>query len=239
MGRPVTYRIKVRGWLGAEWSGWFDDWSITVENSEHRAVTVLTGPVIDQAALFGLLWRIRDLGLPLLLVQCEKEQQNGQRKGSGTTWDSTRADTRMLRGRSRYLAQGGAMMSEKMIAVCGLDCGACDIYKASLGDVEAAQNLAGWWKGMGWLKEDEGVEEVLARGPHCLGCRGDRDKHWSAECAFLTCCVDQKGLTSCHECDDFVCERLEERLQNPPPGQGAKYQEALDRLRAMRAKMSK
>jgi hypothetical protein len=83
MSRPVTYRIKVRGWLSAEWSGWFDDWVITIENSdEHRAVTVLTGPVIDQAALFGLLWRIRDLGLPLLLVQCEKEQQGGERKGS-------------------------------------------------------------------------------------------------------------------------------------------------------------
>ena len=129
-------------------------------------------------------------------------------------------------------------MGEKMIAVCGLDCGACDIYKASHGDVEAAQNLAGWWKGMGWLKEDEGAEEVLARGPHCLGCRGDRSKHWSAECSLLACCVDQKGLTSCHECDGFVCERLEEWVQNPPPGQGAKYQEALDRLRAKQAKTS-
>jgi hypothetical protein len=143
----------------------------------------------------------------------------------------------MLNGCERYFAHGGDMMSEKMVAVCGLDCGGCDIYKASLGDVEAAQNLAGWWKGMGWLKEDEGAEEVLARGPHCLGCRGDRCKHWSAECPFLTCCVDQKGLTSCHECDDFVCERLEEWVRNPPPGQGAKYEEALDRLRAMRAKM--
>jgi hypothetical protein len=53
-------------------------------------------------------------------------------------------------------------MDEKMIAVCGLDCGGCPIHKASLGDVEAAQLLVGWWKGEGWLKEDEGVDEVLA-----------------------------------------------------------------------------
>jgi hypothetical protein len=74
MSRPATYRIKVRGWLGAEWSGWFDDWAIAVEDdNEHQAVTVLRGPVSDQAALFGLLWRIRDLGLPLLSVQCVEE----------------------------------------------------------------------------------------------------------------------------------------------------------------------
>jgi hypothetical protein len=53
-------------------------------------------------------------------------------------------------------------MDEKMIAVCGLDCGGCPIHQASLGDIEAAQLLVGWWKGEGWLKEDEGVDEVLA-----------------------------------------------------------------------------
>ena len=125
-------------------------------------------------------------------------------------------------------------MNEKMIAVCGLDCAGCGLYKASLGDVEAAQSLVGWWKGEGWLKEDEGVDEVLARGPHCLGCGGDRSKHWAANCKILHCCVDQKGLTSCHECDDFVCERLEEWAQNAHPIQSAKYAKALDRLRGMR-----
>ena len=49
-------------------------------------------------------------------------------------------------------------MNEKMIAVCGLDCAGCPIHKASLGDVEAAQLLVGWWKGEGWLKEDERCE---------------------------------------------------------------------------------
>ena len=54
-------------------------------------------------------------------------------------------------------------MKGKMIAVCGLECFACPIYKASVGDVEAAELLVGWWKGEGWLKDDEGVDEVLAR----------------------------------------------------------------------------
>ena len=123
---------------------------------------------------------------------------------------------------------------ERIIAVCGLDCTGCPLRRASLGDVEAAQMLVGWWQAEGWLKEDEGVDVVLARGPHCLGCRGDRSKHWSAECWILQCCVDEKGLASCHECDVFPCERLFEWVQNPPPGQGDKYEEALDRLRSMR-----
>ena len=122
---------------------------------------------------------------------------------------------------------------ERMIAVCGLDCAECGLYKASLGDVDAAQSLVGWWKGEGWLKEDEGVDEVLARGPHCLGCRGDRSKHWAAECWTLTCCVDQKGLTSCHECDDFVCDRLEKRA-----AENEGDAKALDRLRGMRGETS-
>jgi hypothetical protein len=71
---PTTYRIKVRGRLGAEWSGWFDDRAITDEDGDDpRAVTTLTGLVIDQAALFGLLWRIKDLDLPPLSVQCVEE----------------------------------------------------------------------------------------------------------------------------------------------------------------------
>lgn len=76
MSCPTTYRIKVRGRLDAEWSEWFDNWSISVEEDDGRwEVTTLTGPAIDQAALFGLLWRIRDLNLPLLMVQCVEEQR--------------------------------------------------------------------------------------------------------------------------------------------------------------------
>ncbi len=59
------YRIRVRGHVDRQWSDWFDGWQITQkENGE----TLLSGPVVDQAALFGLLRKVRDLGVPLISV---------------------------------------------------------------------------------------------------------------------------------------------------------------------------
>lgn len=61
--RQEVYQIVVKGYLDSEWSDWFDGLSITLaENGE----TILSGPVIDQTALHGILIKIRDLGLPLL-----------------------------------------------------------------------------------------------------------------------------------------------------------------------------
>lgn len=57
------YRITIKGHLDSEWSDWFDGLTITLmENGE----TILTGPIVDQSALHGVLIKIRDLGLPLL-----------------------------------------------------------------------------------------------------------------------------------------------------------------------------
>jgi hypothetical protein len=59
------YRIRLKGHLADHWTEWFDGLTIThLDNGE----TVLEGPVIDQAALHGMLNKIRDLGLPLLAV---------------------------------------------------------------------------------------------------------------------------------------------------------------------------
>jgi hypothetical protein len=67
---PATYRIKVQGRLNETWSAWFDGMAVTVEaNGDGAAATTLTGSVADQVALHSLLSRIRDLGLPLLLVE--------------------------------------------------------------------------------------------------------------------------------------------------------------------------
>jgi len=63
--KPRIYQIKVKGGLDETWSDWFD--ALTVV--QHKDETLLTGLVRDQAALHGLLARIRDLGLPLLLVE--------------------------------------------------------------------------------------------------------------------------------------------------------------------------
>ena len=62
----MRYEIRVRGVLDAHWSAWFDELRITREPGD---VAVLTGPVADQAALHGLLARVRDLALPLLSVR--------------------------------------------------------------------------------------------------------------------------------------------------------------------------
>ena len=63
---PDRYRVRIRGHLDPAWSTWFD--SLTVAQSDD-GTTELTGPLADQAALFGLLTGLRNLGGTLLLVQ--------------------------------------------------------------------------------------------------------------------------------------------------------------------------
>ncbi len=75
LDEAATYRIKVQGRLNDTWSAWFDGMTVSVEaNGDGTAVTTLAGSVADQGALYGLLSRIRDLGLPLLLVQYVREE---------------------------------------------------------------------------------------------------------------------------------------------------------------------
>jgi hypothetical protein len=62
----VHYEIRVNGVLGSGWSAWFDGLQVT---SDDRGQTTLAGPVADQAALHGLLAKVRDLGLELLEVR--------------------------------------------------------------------------------------------------------------------------------------------------------------------------
>lgn len=62
---PMIYEIRIEGHLGRQWTEWFGGLIITLEDNGD---TRLTGPVVDQAALHGLLKKVRDLGLPLLSV---------------------------------------------------------------------------------------------------------------------------------------------------------------------------
>ncbi len=74
--QPKVYQIRIEGHLSCEWTDWFEGLTLTLEDNGD---TLLTGPVIDQAALFGLLRKVRDLGIPLLSVNCIKP---GQTDGS-------------------------------------------------------------------------------------------------------------------------------------------------------------
>ncbi len=64
-GEPMVYQIRLKGHLGHGWTDWFGGLTITLEDNGD---TLLTGQVIDQAALHGLLKKVRDLGMPLLSV---------------------------------------------------------------------------------------------------------------------------------------------------------------------------
>ena len=64
-GQPMVYQIRIKGHLGSQWTGWFEGLTITLEENGD---TLLTGPVVDQAALHGLLKKVRDLGLQLVSV---------------------------------------------------------------------------------------------------------------------------------------------------------------------------
>lgn len=63
--QPVNYEIRIEGHLSEQWTDWFDGLTVSLEET---GVTCLTGPVADQAALYGLLKKVRDLGMPLVSV---------------------------------------------------------------------------------------------------------------------------------------------------------------------------
>ena len=63
--RPMVYQIRVKGHLGSQWQDWFGGLTVTLEDNGE---TLLTGPVVDQAALHGLIKKVRDLGIPLVSV---------------------------------------------------------------------------------------------------------------------------------------------------------------------------
>ena len=83
---PMVYQIRIMGHLGSEWSDWFEGLSITLQDNGE---TLLTGPVVDQAALHGLLRKVRDLGMVLISVICI---QPGQADAIGSRYAAEKGD---------------------------------------------------------------------------------------------------------------------------------------------------
>jgi len=63
--QPSVFQIRIKGHLGHQWTDWFDGMAITLEDDGN---TLLTGPVVDQATLHGLIKKVRDLGMPLVSI---------------------------------------------------------------------------------------------------------------------------------------------------------------------------
>jgi hypothetical protein len=69
MTEQDRYQIRVQGWIGERWANWFDGMTMIYESAEDDSpITILTGPVADQAALRGFLTKIWDLNLTLISV---------------------------------------------------------------------------------------------------------------------------------------------------------------------------
>ncbi len=71
---PTVYQIRLRGHLRSQWTDWFGGLAVTLEDGGD---TLLTGPVVDQAALYGLLKKVRDLGMPLVSVNPVEPDRQG------------------------------------------------------------------------------------------------------------------------------------------------------------------
>ena len=70
-GVGESYEIRIKGHLNTRWADWFDGLTL---RQESDGTTLLSGPIVDQAALHGLLGKVRDLGLPLIAVRRRTEQ---------------------------------------------------------------------------------------------------------------------------------------------------------------------
>ena len=115
-----------------------------------------------------------------------------------------------------------ACSDSAMLAPCGIDCGVCPILRAAQ-DPKEAERLAEGWRAAGQPKAEPGWFR-------CQGCRGERSLCWTENCQIYACCVEEKGLDFCSQCDDFACEKLLAWVGADPH-----HAAALARLKEMRA----
>ena len=90
---PGCYEIRLKGHLDARWADQFEHMSFTHASD---GTTILAGPVVDQAALYGLLRKVRDLGLPLLsVIQVDAKQASGPDVNADTDHNHSNKETNL------------------------------------------------------------------------------------------------------------------------------------------------
>ena len=89
LDQPMVYQIRIEGHLGPKWTDWFGGLTIALEANGD---TLLTCPVVDQAALYGLLRKVRDLGMPLIsAIRVEPPSRRTRPTTNGKPTGSRRA----------------------------------------------------------------------------------------------------------------------------------------------------
>lgn len=110
------------------------------------------------------------------------------------------------------------MTDQQLPAPCGLDCAACDAYRAAQ-DPAIAVRLAEEWRS----RNPDAVPEWF----RCQGCHGDRTLRWCEECTIADCC-EKKALPDCSHCADFPCQPYHDWV-----GPYAHHQAAYERLKRL------
>jgi len=98
------------------------------------------------------------------------------------------------------MVDGGS--KDWLISVCGLNCAACDIHQAYLGNQKVRNEIVEWFR-----KERNKI--VKPEQIKCEGCRGSIDVHWSPDCKMMLC-ARKKGVQYCFQCSEFPCTILNE-----------------------------
>ena len=114
---------------------------------------------------------------------------------------------------------------KNIMGVCGIDCSRCQIYLAPK-KPKLALKLAKAFDKM-W-------DNVKPEDFHCSTCRGEFSECWTNECWIRSCCVDDKNLDFCYQCQDFPCKGLEEWANK-----NKRYMRALITLKNMKDKKKK
>ena len=114
---------------------------------------------------------------------------------------------------------------QKIISVCGLDCSNCQIYQAPINPRIASKLVRIF---------DKMWDNVKPEDFHCSTCRGELSEYWTKECWIRDCCINDKKLEYCYQCQEFPCTGLEDRANK-----NKRYKIALNNLKKMKKKKSR